>query len=111
MRIQQGDIVLIPFPFSNLLGNKLRPALVISNDRLHRTKDFIGMAISRQTPSDIKTISINSVHLKEGIIAEGSFIHPHKINLLEQSLVQKVVGIAERSFVKSAIRTLGEYFV
>ncbi len=30
--IKRGDIVLIPFPFTNLAAEKLRPAVIISGD-------------------------------------------------------------------------------
>jgi mRNA interferase MazF len=32
LKLSQRDIILIPFPFSDLTGSKVRPALVISND-------------------------------------------------------------------------------
>ena len=36
--LRQGDIVLINFPFSDRTSSKVRPALVISNDR-HNARD------------------------------------------------------------------------
>jgi len=32
MKINQRDIILLPYPFSNLEGKKVRPALVVSNN-------------------------------------------------------------------------------
>lgn len=30
--LRRGDIVLVPFPFTNLTTEKLRPAVIVSND-------------------------------------------------------------------------------
>jgi mRNA interferase MazF len=31
-RLRRGDVVLVPFPFTDLTGKKLRPAVIISDD-------------------------------------------------------------------------------
>ncbi len=36
LRLSQRDIILIPFPFSDLAGSKVRPALVISNNAYNK---------------------------------------------------------------------------
>lgn len=109
MPLQQGDIVLIPFPFSNLLEDKLRPVFVISNKRLNSTKDFIGLAISRRVPSSLMAIPLVHEELEQGIMVEESFIYPHKINLLEQTLIHKVVAVTKSSFCKKVIKSFEEY--
>ena len=47
-----GDIVLIPFPFSELTQGKLRPAVVITETK-DKYKDLILSAISSQVPDSL----------------------------------------------------------
>jgi mRNA interferase MazF len=48
----QGDVVLVPFPFSDLSAIKQRPALVISPERLNEARpDLVVLAITSQIPA------------------------------------------------------------
>jgi mRNA-degrading endonuclease toxin of MazEF toxin-antitoxin module len=48
----QGDVVLVPFPFTDLSAVKQRPALVLSPDRLNKGRiDVIVAAITSQIPT------------------------------------------------------------
>src|SRR5262249_18594872 len=50
----QGDVVLVPFPFTDLSAVKQRPALVLSPERLNNVRtDLIVAAITSQIPSEI----------------------------------------------------------
>ena len=39
MNAKQKEIVLLPYPFSNLKETKVRPALIISNDFFNKKSD------------------------------------------------------------------------
>jgi mRNA interferase MazF len=48
---KQGDVVLVPFPFTDLSAIKQRPGLVISPERLNDTRpDLVVAAITSQIP-------------------------------------------------------------
>ena len=47
MAFQRGDVVLVPFPFSDLSTTKVRPAVVVSGSLYHTTEpDLILAAIT-----------------------------------------------------------------
>jgi len=51
--MRKGDIVLITFPFSDLSGAKLRPALVLANTEKDLTVCFITTQLQWKEPTDI----------------------------------------------------------
>ncbi len=55
--MQTGDIVLIPFPFSELTDIKIRPAVVISETK-DKYKDLILAAVSSQMSEKISVAEI-----------------------------------------------------
>jgi mRNA interferase MazF len=44
-----GDVVLVPFPFTDQTGAKKRPAIIVSSQAYHqRRRDLIIMAVTSQ---------------------------------------------------------------
>jgi mRNA interferase MazF len=43
---QRGDIVSVNFPFTDMHGEKLRPAIIISNEIVNQTGDVIIVMIT-----------------------------------------------------------------
>lgn len=88
MKVVQGNIVLVPFPFSNLKSVKMRPALVISKNNLRR--DVILLAITSQKRA--QTLEIDNEDLNKGLLPIKSYIAYQKVVTLEKSLLKKVVA-------------------
>jgi mRNA interferase MazF len=44
MAFQRGDVVLVPFPFSDLTATKVRPAVVVSGSLYHATEPDLMLA-------------------------------------------------------------------
>jgi len=79
----KGDIVLITFPFTDLSGNKLRPAVILAETSMDFTVCFITTQIGWQEPTDILLTSTNTNGLKK-----QSLIRTSKIATLDKSLAK-----------------------
>jgi len=80
---KQGDIVLIPFPFSDLSSTKLRPVLVLSNAEYNRSQhDILTAAITSNVIERDYLISLKSEDLEQGQLKLESGIRTDKINQL-----------------------------
>ena len=44
MAYERGDVLLVPFPFSDLTATKVRPAIVVSSDTYHSTEPDLILA-------------------------------------------------------------------
>ncbi len=90
---RQGDIVLIPIPFTDLSSNKRRPVVVVSNDIYHSTtRDMIVVAMtSNPTPVDYG-FRMDSSDLEKGMLNHTGTIRADKIYTPSQALIVKSFG-------------------
>ena len=90
----QGDVVLVPFPFTDLSAIKQRPALVLSPDRSNEVRpDLVVAAITSQiptTPGDDEVL-LSGNELKEAGLPKPSIIKLGKIFTI-QGLIRKKIG-------------------
>ncbi|MBM3130174.1 MAG: type II toxin-antitoxin system PemK/MazF family toxin [Chloroflexi bacterium] len=90
---EQGDIVLIPIPFTDLSSHKRRPVIVISNDAYnHNTADMVVVAMTSNPESVNYSFAITSSDLEKGGLNRPSRIRVDKIYTLSQSIVVKTFG-------------------
>ncbi|WP_220699469.1 type II toxin-antitoxin system PemK/MazF family toxin [Pelobium manganitolerans] len=80
-------MVLVSFPFTDLSGNKLRPAVVLTEDDLDVTVCFITSQISWKEETDV----VLTPTITNGLKKE-SLIRTSKIATLEKSLLKGVIG-------------------
>ena len=90
---EQGDIVLVPVPFTDLSSQKRRPAIVISNDVYNvSTSDVIVVAMTSSPASTSYGFQITSSDLVEGRLNRPGTVRCDKIYTLAKSIVVKKFG-------------------
>lgn len=85
--MSKGDVILISFPFTDLSGNKLRPAVVIAESDIDVTVCFITTQIQWQETTDIKLTPTANNGLKK-----LSLIRTSKIATLDKLLAKGLLG-------------------
>lgn len=90
---KQGDILLIPIPFSDLTSSKKRPVLVLSNSGYNqRTEDILVAAITSNLEEKEYAVMITNEEMKEGTLKVKSCIRTDKIYTLSKFIVIKKFG-------------------
>lgn len=89
----QGDIVLIPIPFSDLTSQKQRPVLVLSrHDYNYKFEDIVVAAITSNITEKEYSVLITNLNMEEGTLKVDSSIRTDKIYTLSQKIVLKKFG-------------------
>jgi mRNA interferase MazF len=83
----KGDIVLITFPFTNLSGSKLRPAVVLADTNIDLTVCFITTQIGWQETTDV----LLTPSVANGL-RKPSLIRTSKIATLDRTLAKGLLG-------------------
>ena len=105
---QQGDIVAVNFPFTNIAKSKKRPALIISNKKINQTGDYLLIQITSKIKHDGLSFPILDEHYKSDKLPLTSFIRLHKIFLLNESLIIDKITSVKQSFYRKLINTIFE---
>lgn len=92
MAYQRGDVVLIPFPFTDLTATKTRPAVVVSSAVYHAHRPEILLAyVSSQLTKATPSIDYVLKDWKQVGLPKPSFVRP-KVAAIEPTLVVHQVG-------------------
>jgi mRNA interferase MazF len=94
-RFVKGDIVVIPFPFSDLSGSKKRPALVLAN---LQGDDIILCQITSQLTKDKYAIPLMESDFNAGILSSPSNIRPNRIFTADKNIIiKKATSLNDRA--------------
>ena len=102
----QGDVVLVPVPFTDLSSRKRRPVIVVSNNDYHRgTADFVGVALTSNPQPTAYGFLITTADLDAGRLNRPSQVRADKVYTLAQSIIVHRFGRV-RGHVLDQVRRL-----
>ncbi len=99
----KGDVVVLPFPFSDLSVNKRRPALVVSEGEYG---DFILCQITSTTKKGVETIALKDKDFQKGKLKITSYIRPRKIFTADSGIILYKAGNINREKIKEVEEAL-----
>ena len=101
--MKKGDIVLISFPFTDISGNKNRPAIILINSDEDITVCFVTTQLKWQSDYDIIIHPSISNRLKK-----TSLIRLNKFATLDKNLVIGLLGELDNNYIEILNRNLIE---
>jgi len=99
-RFVKGDVVVLPFPFSDLSQAKRRPALVIAE---LEGDDRILCQITSQQFKDNYAVLINDSDFEEGSLKKESNVRPNRLFTADNKIVLYRAGHLKKDKVDEVI--------
>jgi mRNA interferase MazF len=93
--MRKGSVVLIPFPFTDLKGNKIRPAVILAKSELDITICFVTSVLKWKVQYDVPV----SPSINNGLKVP-SLIRTGKIATVDTDLVLGKLGDLSYSEIK-----------
>ncbi len=92
---KRGDVVLVPFPFTDLSAVKQRPAVVLSPDAFNaNNSDAVLAAITSHVPAKLSEyeLAIAANELAACGLPKPSVVKASKLVTLHQAIIRRKIG-------------------
>ena len=109
-RYNKGDVILVPFPFSDQTATKKRPAIIVSSDTYNSiSQDIVIMAITGQIRGHIGVGELLIEDWQSAGLLKPSAVKS-AISTIEQRLVVKILGRLSSKDLSTLEKALKELF-
>lgn len=102
----RGDIVLIPFPFSDLTEAKRRPAVIISSSKLSGEDRICLLVTSNPSSGGTK---IDTSDIASGSLHYESYVKPERVFTASTAIVLKRLCTLSDGFTDILVEQLNSY--
>lgn len=104
----KGDVVVLPFPYTDLSGVKKRPAVVVVN---LRGQNIILAQITTNQRNDEDLVSLRKKDFSDGYLTSDSFIMVSLIFTVDSSRISYKAGKLNKRKIKEVEKKLCNMFI
>lgn len=99
---ERGKLVLVPFPFTDLSSQKIRPALIVSDSKQMDRNVILLFVSSKSYPLSKRRVRIKTTDyfFPQTGLKVTSTIHCDKIATLEKTIVLGEIGLLTSNVMK-----------
>ena len=101
-----GDIVILPFPFTDLERSKSRPAIVLGSSV---EGSYILCQITTQFQQGPHTITLNLEDFTQGSLSKSSFVRVDMIFTVIPSRIKQKAGHVNSKYVRRVIKQIFDF--
>jgi mRNA interferase MazF len=87
--MRSGDVVLLNFPFSDLSGSKLRPAVILAGAGRN---DFVACQVTSSREADSGAVELAAAGFSAGGLRQISYARPGKLFTAHRTLFARRVA-------------------
>lgn len=102
-----GSVVLVTFPFSNLKGHKIRPALVLANVEFG---NLVLCQITSKSYTSKIAICVKSEDFVKGGLPVTSFVRPDKLFTADTTIINSSIGRLTPKMKKKILKSICRIF-
>lgn len=97
-RYKKGDVVILPFPYTNMAALKTRPVLIVAFPR--GTNVIVCQITSQQARNDEYSVSLGKHDFTEGSLPTASFVKTNMIMTLAADAILAKAGEVNKKKMK-----------
>ena len=103
MNYSRGEVVWVRFPFSDSSTSKLRPALIISNDLVNKSGDYLLMQVTSRLRNDNLSLLLDDTAYSGTPLLKQSELRLHKVFILSEMMISGGITNLSSAFMQKVI--------
>lgn len=106
--LARGDVILTPFPFTDLTGSAFRPALVVSEGPIGQDVVLVAISSVVRGPTVPTDYTIDTTHPEFSLtgLRVTSVVRTHRLATVERSVITRRLGIQTQGEVDKLLRVV-----